>query len=385
MPGEHAVLSPSASERWISCPASVRMAEKVPEAPDSPYAAEGTAAHALGELRLRWYLHRINDRQYVDELTQWMIDNAQYDYDEMVQHIGAYVALVDERRKTHPNTAVLVEQNVQTGIPQCSGTADVILVSPTHVEIIDLKYGAGVAVHAEGNSQLRLYAVGALEEYGDVLGTPTDVYMTVFQPRIGDGHADTAHMTADDLRAWRDSLRPMAQVALGDDAPFGPSDEACRWCPASGRCAAQLEWVTQRDFGDDPDVLSPEELAEALAQVPAIQQWLNALEVVALRTVYSEGKSIPGFKVVMSGGQRYVSDPGGLRDELTALKYDEADFITEKVVGIGELEKLVGRKNFDSVLGAFIGKTTGKPSLVPETDKRASINPNDQAVKEFSE
>lgn len=362
------------------------MAKKVPEGPDSPYAAEGTAAHALGEIRLRQYLGRLTDDEYRQALQEWRVDHAAFrdNYSEMTEHISAYVALVDERRKVHPNTAVLVEQNVQTGIPECSGTADVILVSPTHVEIIDLKYGAGVAVHADGNSQLRLYAAGALEEYGDILGTPTDVYMTVFQPRIGDGHADTAHMTADDLRAWRDSLLPVAQLALTDEAPFGPSDEACRWCPANGRCAAQLAWVTSRDFGD-PDVLSPEELAEALAQVPAIQQWLNALEIVALATAYSEGKSIPGFKVVMSGGQRYVSDPGGLRDELTALKYDEADFITEKVVGIGELEKLVGRKNFDSVLGAFIGKTTGKPSLVSESDKRPAINPNDQAAKEFAD
>lgn len=386
MPGWHAVLSPSASERWISCPASVRVAAKVPREPESSYAAEGTTAHALGELKVRHAIGKLSDDEYVTAHRQWAFVNQQFadGFHEMEEHTDAYVALVLERRELYPDTQVLVEQRVQTGVPSCSGTADIVLVSPTHVEIIDLKYGQGVPVQAEGNSQLRLYAVGALEGYGDVLGEPTEVYMTVFQPRIGDGHADTAMMTPEDLLAWRDSLLPVAKLALSENAPFGPSEEACRWCPASGRCPAQLEHVTNRDFGTDVDLMSGEQIAEALAMVPQIREWLNALEVAALSMIYTEGEKVPGWKVVMSGGSRKVVDPEGAAKALREAGFTDEQFITPKFAGIGELEKLL-RRRFDEVVGSYVTKSAGKPSLAPEDDKRPAANPHSEAVKEFGQ
>jgi len=386
MPGSHAVLAPSAAERWISCPASVRVVAKLPREIDSPYAAEGTAAHALGEIEVRRAFGQLDDDGYRKALQRWRRTYAAFRdrYDEMRGHMLAYVALVQERAAQHPYTQVMVEQRVASGIPGCDGTADVALVSPVHVEIIDLKYGQGVTVEAEGNPQLRLYGVGALEKYGDLLGDVEHVYMTVFQPRLE--HTLTAVMAAEDLRAWRDSLLPIAEQALGDDAPFGPSEAACRWCPASGSCPAQLAHVTERDFGTDVDQLSPEEMARALAMAPQIREWLNALEVAALRTAYSEGKPIPGYKVVLSGGKRVIDDvhTADVTTMLTALGYTEEEFTERKLRGIVALEKLLGKQQFPIILADFVRKTEGKPSLVPESDKRRAISPDAEAVKEFS-
>lgn len=390
MPGSHAVLAPSAAERWISCPASVRVVAKLPREIDSPYAAEGTAAHALGELHLRFAL---GDRKPADErkvataVKRWRKDYpfvTDEIHAEMQQHVNAYVDLVLERAALHPYTQVMVEQRVASGVPGCDGTADAVLVSPVHVEIIDLKYGQGVTVEAEGNPQLRLYGVGALEKYGDLLGDVEHVYMTVFQPRLE--HTLTAVIAAEDLRAWRDSLLPIAEQALGDDAPFGPSEAACRWCPASGSCPAQLAHVTERDFGTDVDQLSPEEMARALAMAPQIREWLNALEVAALRTAYSEGKPIPGYKVVLSGGKRVIDDvhTPDVTTMLTALGYTEEEFTERKLRGIVALEKLLGKQQFPIILADFVRKTEGKPSLVPESDRRRAISPDAEAVKEFS-
>lgn len=384
MPGLHATLSPSASERWISCPASVRMGEKIPPAPDSPYAAEGTAAHALGELAALHSFGKITIKEYNTRRNEWrkFYDITSAIEAEMVEHVKGYARLLKERAAVHPNTQLLVEQRVDTGLPHCWGTSDAILVSPRHIEIVDLKYGMGIAVEAEGNSQLRLYGVGALEGYGDLLGDPEVVYMTVYQPRLN--HTLTAEMPAEELRAWRDSLRPVAELALTENAPFGPSEIACRWCPASGHCPAQLEYATKLDFGSDPDLLSEAELAEALAQVPHIRDWLNALEATALRVAYSEGKSLPGYKVVLSGSRRVIDNDEDVISVLDMLGYDRSQTANVKLKGIGELEKLLG-KEFNTVLGEWIRKTEGKPSIVAESDRRPAINPASQAGKEFGD
>jgi hypothetical protein len=370
--GAHAVLSPSSSERWLSCPASVRVAESLPEPPESPYAAEGTAAHAVAEAWARYEL--LNGD--APDLT--ILDPSP----EMAEHAEGYVALLRERLERYPNSVLMLEQKLPTGVPQSWGTSDAVIVSPQHVEIIDLKYGMGVRVEAEGNSQLRLYAVGGLEAFGSLLGEVTEVFMTVYQPRLE--HTDTAVMTAADLLAWRDSIIPTAEEALGPDAHFGPSEDACRFCPARGQCVAQMEWATKRDFGS-PDLLSPALLAEALTAVPAVEQWCKDVRETALDLAYNKGVELPGFKVVMSGGRRSITDPEGAIEWLSMAGY-ERDQVTEtKVKGIGELERLLGKDRFALQMAPYVSTSEGKPAVVSEDDKRPAINPNTGAVNEFSE
>lgn len=389
-PTSHARLSPSSAERWIECPASVRLAALMPVPPESPYALEGTTAHALAEITASATLEKITPRQKAGRLAAW---HKRYAPDlearaEMQRHVDAYTAYLVEALQREPFSQLMLEQRLPTGIPDCWGTTDAAIISPRHVEIVDFKYGQGIRVEAEGNPQLRLYAIGALESLGDLLGDVETVYMTVFQPRLD--NVSTAQMPASELRAWRDSILPIAESARKPGAKFGPSEAACRWCPASGHCAAQLAKVTAEDFSVDPDLLTPEEIGEALARLPLIKTWMAALETGALDRAYS-GEAIPGWKVVMSGARRYIEQPDAVLDRLLSwtnpdgTTYDVEDLSKRTLKGIGDLEKLLGTELFDVLCGTFVGKTEGKPSLVPESDKRAAIDPNGEAAAAFKE
>lgn len=377
----HATLSPSSAERWISCPASVLLSEQAPEEQESVYAREGTACHALAELRARHTLIQAIPR-YDQKRAAWIkeFDIAPDAEAEMLEHADAYVDFLRERLAATPGAQLLLEQRLPTGIPNSWGTSDAIIVSPTVVESIDLKYGMGVRVEAHGNPQLRLYGVGALDTYGDLLGDVEVVRLTVFQPRLG--HVATEELSAQELRDWRDSILPIAKSALEPGAPFGPSEDACRWCPMSGRCKPQMEWATARDFGLEPNVLDDEELAGALDQLPAIKMWVAAVEAYTLHRAFSEGKPIPGYKVVQSGGKRSVVDHEGLIEAAVLLGFPEDAVSTRKAKGIGELEKLL-KRSFDMVAGPFVKKGEGSPSLVPESDRRESINPEARAAEDF--
>lgn len=386
MPGEHARLSPSAAERWISCPASIRLGEEVgKDDEESEFASEGTCAHALAEIRAGHYFGQLSVEEFTAELQRWSDEwsGRDWDFEDMQRHVGAYVSLIEERLDLYPQSQVMFEQRMDTGVASCWGTSDTVIVSPQHVEIIDFKYGQGVAVEAEGNPQLRLYALGALDTFGDLLGETETVRITVHQPRLH--HVLTEEITPEALRKWREVVAaPAAALALGPEAPFGPSEDACRWCPASGQCRAQLEDVfTAADFDSPPDLLSPSEMAEALGRVGAIKNWLKAFEEAALATAYSRGKSLPGYKVVMSGGRRVIDDQEGALEALHAAGYPQDEVAEVRLYGIGRLEKTL-QEAFDIVLEDFVRKTEGRPSLVPESDRRKPINPNSDAQKEFS-
>lgn len=373
------------------------MEQHAPRGEDSVYAREGTIAHALGEIEASLFFGLINKRQYNTALRAWRkeFDAQGYEPDvltEMQIHVTAYVALIAERLKREPMSRVLLEQRLDTGVPTCWGTSDVVIVSPTHVEIIDLKYGAGLAVSAWGNSQLRLYGLGALDTYGDVLGETQRVYMTVFQPRLES--QSTEDLSPDELRAWRtEVVLPAAELALGPDAPFGPSESACRWCPAAGICTTRTAVATQEDFGTPfteaplsptgPEAMTPEQLGLVLARIPEIKAWCSAVEAHALDAAYTRGQNIPGWKVVKSGGQRRITDDTAAIQTLIDAGYKAEDVTNFKVKGIGVLEKLVGKKEFPVLLEGLIGKTEGKESLVPESDSRLAISPAGQAAADF--
>lgn len=391
MPGQHAVLSPSSAERWIDCPASVRLASRFPNE-SSVYAEEGTCAHELGEIKASFAFGLIDQKTFNRKRARWVKKWPEYaeveeTMVEMERHTDAYVELIRERKALYPDTQVMLEQRLNTGIPQSWGTSDTVLVSPRHVEIIDFKYGAGVAVEAEGNPQLRLYALGALDQYGDILGETEVVYTTVHQPRMD--HTLTAEITPDAIREWRvKKVLPRAELALSADAPFGPSERACRWCPASGRCEAQVQAAFPDDLMDEePEELTEDRVAELLGRLPLLKDWLKAFEAQALTMAYSEGRHIPGWKVVRSGGIRQVKDQDAAIDVLAAEGLDRDEFMVEKIKGIGDLEKLLGKEDFKRLLedSGIVKKSEGRESLAPESDKRPSISPNAEAANAFGD
>jgi hypothetical protein len=393
---KHAVLSPSSAERWISCPASIRMIAEVGPGATSTYAEEGTCAHALAEIEGRYAFGMITAAARTREVNRWRkewqrkIGLTEEQEEEMAVHVATYVRLVQSRAERYPNSTVLFEQRVPTGLPDGgAGTSDAVIVSPVHVEIIDLKYGSGKFVFVTRNPQLRLYGVGVLEFFGDILGDTEHVFITVCQPRMtnedGSPNIATEEISAAELVAWRDSIIPIAEEALGDDAHFGPSEEACQWCPAAGQCRAQMEWATSADFGTAADTMTNEEIADALGQLTAIRHWCDAVEKVSLDKIFSKREQVPGWKVVRSGGRRSISDHEGAIQALLARGHSLDEISNRKAKGIGDLETLLGKAEFESVLSPFVSKPPGKPSLAPETDPRPSIDPNDEAQKEFSE
>lgn len=388
MPSAHARLSPSSSDRWIACPASIRLGEKAKDlgaAPgESPYAAEGTKAHTLAELRVSRGHGKITAEEYRNRYADWAVGLDDDTIAEMQGHVEAYRLLIDDRMLLYPMSQLMLEQRMASGVPTCWGTSDAVIVSPRHVEIVDFKYGAGVPVDAAGNSQLRLYALGALDTFGDLLGETEVVRMTVHQPRLGS--VSTEELTPAELRAWRDDVAiPAARLALTeDDAPFGPSEKACRWCPAAGICTARTAKLAGLDFGGDPDVLSLEETAEWMARLPEIRSWCDAVAAAALDRAYSAGQTIPGWKVVRSGGKRTMPDPAAAVEALVAAGFPRTDVERTQPQTLGHLEKLVGKARLPELLGDLLVKGEGSPALVVEEDKRPSINPASEAAKDFS-
>lgn len=377
MPEHHAVLGPSAASRWIQCPASVRLAAEVPSQPGNFFTAEGTKAHAIAELAARENFYGLD---MTEAMAQWEdMEPAEADLDEMRRHAWEYVGVLEGLRAQYGGQ-VLLEQRMDTGIPGCWGTSDAVLVSPTHVGIVDYKYGQGVRVEAEDNPQTMLYGLGALNEF-DLLGDIVTVSMTIHQPRLG--HTSTVEMSAVDLRAWGERVRPVAAEALAGSDRFGPGEKACRWCPVAGRCTAQADYITRRAFAP-PETLTPEQVAEHLGRLKEIRAWCDALEAGALNDIYSQGKPIPGWKVVLSGGRRGYTDP-----ELVVHRLIDHGYGAEQVARfapkpIGELEKLMGKTEFASTVGDLVKKSEGKPSLAPESDKRPSADPMQVARDAFS-
>lgn len=395
MPGQHANLSPSSAERWIGCPASVRMiAEHVEPGTDdsSVYAREGTLAHALGELEAAHRFGKTTRRQYVDAKRVWLrefdAEAAAQDYPEgtledMQAYIEGYVDFLADRLDLHPHSEIMLEQRMDSGVPQSWGTSDAVIFSPTHVEIVDYKHGQGVRVAAGGNPQLRLYGCGALDTYGDILGTTEEVTVTVYQPRVHNYDSET--LTATELRAWRSEVAIPGALRTDDpEAPFGPSMDACRWCPVKNICRARMEASTAEDFGTAPETLSREEIGEVLHRVEMIQDWCKDVKQYALDQIYVEGQDIPGWKVVRAAGRRSITDHAAAVQTLIDAGHPAEKVANFKTKPLGVLEKLVGKKELPTVLGGLLTKSDGKESLVPESDKRDGITRQGDAAADFA-
>lgn len=380
--GEHAKLSPSAAARWINCPASVRLTEDLPDE-SSVYAEQGTAAHAYAEIIAKRELlgdHRAADLILWDKEYRALFERE--DFQDMQRHVWSYVEhLRAMLQAAGPFAVLLLEVKVQTGIPGCWGTSDAVIVAPGVVEVVDLKYGAGVPVSAVENPQAMLYGVGALEELGDLLDDVETVGLSIFQPRVGDGHASRWEIPADELRKWRDGLQDVAAEALAGSDRFGPSAKACRWCPLAGQCKAQADDALQTMFGDEadepkrPDLLTPEELADVLEKVPAVKQWLSQVEAFALDELATRGGTIPGWKAVLSGGRRSIADEREAGSRLVAAGFDLDELQVTKLAPLGTLEKVVGKKELADLLDGVLVKSDGKPTVVPESDKREPVTP----------
>lgn len=380
----HAVLSPSASGRWMTCPASVRMTRDIPEQPSSIYAVEGTQFHTLCEVEAsRRILHQEPGEYAVDYL-DWALETEGDWHEDQLLYVEKWIELLEEYLAEEEGARLYLEVRVNTGVPGCWGTADAVIVYSDRIRVIDIKYGAGLRVSALKNSQARLYGAGALEELVEDPLTIREVTNTIWQPRMNNLSEET--LTRAELVKWRDDLIPTAILALGEDAPFGPSEDACRFCPAAGICAPRTRFMLAQDFGD-PDVLTGDEMADAYSRTSELKRWIADIEDTALKMAYEEGGSVPGFKVVRSGGRRQILDNEAAIALLLEAWPDKTDKVyTRKPATLGQLEKLAGSaEELQEVLGDLLVKSEGRLSLAKESDPRPPADALHSAEADFAE
>ena len=362
---DHAVLSASGSHRWLNCLPSARL-ELEFENSESNAAAEGTAAHALCEHKLKKALNMRSKRPV-----------SAYNTDEMEEHSDAYVEFVMEQlelaRQSCTDPLILIEQRLDFScyVPQGFGTGDCIIIGDKKLHIIDFKYGMGVLVDAVDNPQMKLYALGALEIY-DSLYDIEEVSMTIFQPRRE--NVSTWTIPVGDLKDWAENeLKPKAKKAYDGKGDYVPG-EWCTFCRAAVKCRARAEEklkLAQMEF-KLPPLLTDSEIEEVLSKLSDLTKWANEIMAYATEAAVNRGKEWHGFKVVEGRSVRKYKDEETVAEVAKANGYK--DIYRHSLITLTEMQKLMGKKKFEEILGGLIHKPLGKPTLVPLSDKRPAMN-----------
>ena len=365
--GNHAVLSASSSHRWINCPPSVRLTEHMSDS-GSVYAAEGSEAHALCEYKLRQALGQDAQNPLESPGGLQYYDNAMED--AATGYVAFVVEELEEIRRTCPDPLVMVEQRLDFSrwVKDGFGTGDAIIVADGTLKIIDMKYGTGVAVSAENNSQMRLYALGALEMFGELYDIDT-VAMTIYQPRLSNISTDT--ITRADLLEWAETvLRPVAELAYKGEGELN-AGSWCRFCKLRNTCRKRAEAnlaMAQHDFKLLP-TLSDEEIAVILDKLDDLISWAGDVKEYALNAAL-HGTRFHGWKLVEGRSNRRYTDETAVAQIVSGTGHDPYE---HKLLGITAMEKLLGKKQFATLLSDLVERLQGKPVLVPASDKRPEM------------
>ena len=365
MAAKHAVLSASSSERWLNCPPSARLCEAY-EDKGSDYAAEGTDAHTLCEYRLK---------QALGIPAEDPIENLSWYNEEMEECAVGYAAYVVELLETAKqicsDPVVMIEQRVDFSrwVQDGFGTADCILIADGVLNIVDYKHGKGVEVSADGNTQLSLYSLGALEIFDGIYDIDR-VCVHIFQPRKS--NVVSSMMDKSDLYEWADTeLTQKAQLAYEGKGDFS-CGEWCRFCKAKAECRerAEANLALARYEFQSPALLADEEIADILGKVDALTAWASDVKEYALQQAIS-GKEWTGWKLVEGRSNRKYTSEAAVAATVEGAGFDPYE---RKVLGVTAMQKLLGKTRFEELLAPYIEKPQGKPTLVPESDKRPAMN-----------
>ncbi|WP_018659202.1 DUF2800 domain-containing protein [Allofustis seminis] len=364
----HALLSPSSSERWINSPASVKYQILFQEE-RSPYAQEGSEAHLYAEHLLKKNLG-MKTRNPKNKL--------EFYSKEMEECAEGYVVYINEIMASLTKPKVYVEEklNLSMYIPEAYGTADAIIAGGEELHIVDFKYGLGIQVDARNNSQLMIYALGALYLFDGIYDF-TKVTMHIYQPRRT--NISSFSMTPKDLYKWAEEvLKPKALEAINGQGEFkdGPW---MRFWPAKSRGRRRAEYVLEclkYDF-KKPELLMDSEIEDILAIIPSLESWIVDVKEYALEEAQL-GKTWQNFKLVEGRSTRKYGDEEKIVETVKKLGYDPYE---KKLLGITKMTKLLGKEEFDKHLSPYISKPQGKPILVPRSDSRPEIA---NAKDEFS-
>lgn len=378
MAKKHALLGASSSARWLVCTPSARLEAMFPDE-QSPYAAEGTIAHDLAESILR---HKLEGKK-APKLDDYST--------EMVEAVNRYVDIceekVNESRARSSDAEAMIEARLDFSrwVPDGFGTGDMVIVADGILEVIDLKYGKGVPVSAIENTQMRLYALGAYD-INEFLYDIKSVRMTIVQPRLDS--ISTDEMALEELLDWGEEIKPIAQRAFRGEGECTPCDY-CNFCKARHTCRALADTCLTafyKDGGKLNQLLTDSEVSDILAMKDLITKWIKGVYDFAYEKALSGEKQWPGYKLVEGTSRRTITDPEAAAKTLLDNGYKEEDiFKPRELEGITNLQKVLGKKGVTEYLEAFIDKPEGKPTLVPDSDKRPAINTVETMMNEFDD
>lgn len=378
MAKKHALLGASSSARWLVCTPSARLEAMFPDE-QSPYAAEGTIAHDLAEAILR---HKLEGKK-APKLDGYST--------EMVEAVNRYVDIceekVNEARARSSDAEALIEARLDFSrwVPEGFGTGDMVIVADGILEVIDLKYGKGVPVSAVENTQMRLYALGAYD-VNEFLYDVKTIRMTIVQPRLDS--VSTDEMTLEELLDWGEEIKPIAQRAFNGEGNCTPCDY-CNFCKARHTCRALADTCLTafyKDGGKLNQLLTDQEVSDILAMKDLITKWIKGVYDFAYEKALSGEKQWPGYKLVEGTSRRTITDPDAAAKTLLDNGFNEEDiYKPRELEGITNLQKVLGKKGVAKYLEAYIDKPEGKPTLVPDSDKRPAINTVETMMNEFDD
>lgn len=396
---EHALLSASGSNRWLNCPPSARLEEKQMQSGSSVFSREGTLAHELADLKLRFKTGQIDNFTYRSELKSKKTEIIKFyekesiggDYEDMEYNVDIFVDIVmssyNEFLTNDKHTEILLEQRLDYSdiVEGGFGTGDACVIGGKILLVNDLKFGKGVQVHAEKNSQLMLYGYGALLEH-ELLYEIEEIKLCITQPRLD--HYSSWSISKDDLLHWGQKIvKPIAAKAYKGEGRK-TAGSWCKFCKVSALCRTNADHnlkLAQYEF-KDPDLLGLDELAKIMDQLPALEDWSKSIKDHLLK-VALDGEKIPGYKLVNGKSQRTIINEEKVKKVLEEEGYSEDQYVNSKLAGITQIEKLVGKANIYDLIGDYIHKPDGKPTLAHESDPRPGIGGGgvEQALLDFQD
>ena len=407
-PQPHAILGASSAKRWLTCTPSARLGERLTSrfgSESSPYAQEGTKAHALAEIKVRKAFYAadgmtttVYSRMSEEERDAYTGINA-FRYDALRAELGdipadmehatdAYCDVVMEKylsaKDQDASTRLLLEQRLDYSrwVPSGFGTGDCVIVSDSLLEIADLKYGLGIPVDAVDNPQLRLYGLGAIAKFGQLYDFPA-VRMTIIQPRLESVSEETLGRV--ELLDWAEAeVREKAQQAWKGIGDFVPGDH-CRFCPAKAVCSARVaEALKLFRYGfETPGLIPDEQIPGILETLDVAEAWIKDFRAYAEKQALN-GQKFPGWKLVRGKKpNRRWADPEEVRAQLLRAGYAPGQIETTSLKPVGEIEKTIGAKAFRALVGGLVAQGEGRLTLVPESDKRLEYASADAAFADL--
>ena len=387
----HALLSASGAYRWMECPPSARLEDEAGVKSTSSFAEEGTLAHEFAEIMLKQELKLITDGEYMARVAE--LSKSEYYSDDMLDEVQKYVDVIvedyREAKSKTPDAKILIEEKVDFSeyVPEGFGSNDAMIIADMELTVYDLQYGRGVAVSAERNKQMMLYALGAYLKHGWLYGVET-IKMNIIQPRIN--NYSNYKLSTEDLLSWAENdLRNKAALAYSGQGEFSVG-EHCKFCKVKGRCRAFADdalAVARHEF-KAPALLTDEEVAEVLSKSGRIAEWAGGVYEYAKSAALNNGKKWPGYKLVEAVTRRrwFSKDENEIALAISNKRPDlsEDEMYNLKLKSISDFEKKLGKKEFAALFSHLVVKPAGEPVLAPETDQREAFSKLEQAQKEFN-